>query len=340
MCRQRRLSLKAAGRSAAAAITALLVYILTAGIAAQGASAHELSMAVMDLQQGGDGKYTIRWPGSKPEEIEDLNPVFPEHCEIEAPVVDCGVEGLVGAISFDGLGARTSAAMFRIKFQNGQTQVHTVTVASPIAQVKPTFSGSGWSLFRGVFTTYLGIGVEHILLGVDHLLFVLGLIWIVRSRWMLLKTITSFTLAHSITLAAVTFGVIGVPERLVNALIALSIVFIGVEIVKQHRGETSLTIERPWFVAFGFGLLHGFGFANALMNLGLPENSIIPALLAFNVGVEIGQVAFVFLVLAMGWALRALAIHLPRKGALVPAYVIGTCAAFWTLERVSMIVAA
>lgn len=302
--------------------------------------AHELSLLVLDLRQMQDGRFTMRWPGSRLEGTENLNPIFPEHCAVDAPFVDCGETGLVGPLSFDGLGAQTSAAMFRITFKSGETQIHTVTVANPVTIMKPLFEGTGFELFKQVFASYLQIGIEHILLGIDHLLFVLGLIWIVRSRWMLLKTITSFTVAHSITLAAVTFGLVGVPERLVNALIALSIVFIGVEIIRQHRGESSLTIRHPWVVAFGFGLLHGFGFANALINLGLPENSLLTALLAFNVGVEIGQVAFVFLVIALAWSFQTMRVFFPAKAVYLPAYLVGGLAAFWTADRIAVILTA
>ena len=178
------------------------------------------------------------------------------------------------------------------------------------------------------------------LLGVDHLLFVLGLIWIVRTRWMLIKTITSFTIAHSITLAAATLGIVGVPERAVNAAIALSIVFIGVEIVKLHRGQVGLTVRHPWVVAFAFGLLHGFGFATALTALGLPPGDLPLALLSFNVGVELGQVAFVLLVLALQWALRVLTLEPPAWSRNAPAYAIGGIAAFWFIGRMTAIVTA
>lgn len=309
-------------------------------IGASPSAAHDLSMSVLELHEMQDGRFSMRWPSSRPEQIENLQPQLPEHCEIDEPFVDCSGEGLVGRLSFDGLGADQSAAMVRIKYLDGQTDIHTLTPAQPEVMLKEQFKGEGWELWRPVFSSYVQIGIEHILLGVDHLLFVLGLIWIVKSRWMLVKTITSFTIAHSITLAAVTFGLVGVPERLVNALIALSIVFIGVEIIKQYRGESSLTIRHPWIVAFGFGLLHGFGFANALINLGLPENSLLVALLAFNVGVEIGQIAFVLLVLALGWSFRTMQVLLPQRGALIPAYLIGGLAAFWTAERIAVILTA
>lgn len=187
---------------------------------------------------------------------------------------------------------------------------------------------------------YVQTGIEHILLGVDHLLFVLGLIWIVRSRWMLIKTITAFTVAHSLTLAAATFGLVGVPERPVNALIALSIVFMGVEIVKLRHGQVGLTARHPWIVAFAFGLLPGFGFATALTILGLPPGDLPLALLAFNVGVEIGQIAFVSLVLALIWAFRELQLRWSRWSESIPAYTIGGIAAFWFIDRTLLIITA
>jgi hydrogenase/urease accessory protein HupE len=146
-------------------------------------------------------------------------------------------------------------------------------------------------------------GIEHILLGVDHLLFVLALTLIVRGGWALVKTITAFTVAHSITLALATFGVVHVPGPPVEAGIALSILLLAVEIVRLSRGQASITAQRPWAVAFCFGLLHGLGFASALTSIGLPQQDVPLALLAFNVGVEIGQLAFVSVVLT----LRALA---------------------------------
>ncbi len=317
-----------------ASLIALAIAVLWAVIGPRPAMAHDLSMSVLELEQLNDGRFAMRWPGSRPMGTENLNPIFPQHCVIDPPFVDCGDEGLVGPLSFEGLGAGQSAAMIRVNYTNGFTQAFTLTPAVPSVNVKPVFNGEGWDLWRQVFQSYVFIGVEHIMLGIDHLMFVLGLIWIVRSRWMLVKTITSFTLAHSVTLAAVTFGFIGVPEQLVNALIALSIVFIGVEIIKQKRGETSLTIRHPWIVAFGFGLLHGFGFASALINLGLPENSLLLALLAFNLGVEIGQIGFVFGVLILMAAFRSMKLALPSWGVAIPAYVIGGVAAYWTMDRI------
>lgn len=187
---------------------------------------------------------------------------------------------------------------------------------------------SGWERAFG----YVRLGVEHILLGVDHLLFVLGLL-IVGDRWMLLKTITSFMLAHSITLAIATLGYASAPIPPLNAAIALSILFLGPEIVRKWRGQTSLTIRHPWVVAFAFGLLHGFGFAGGLTMMGLPQAEIPLALLLFNVGVEIGQVSFVATIVAHERAFRTLEINWPRLVEALPGYAVGSLGAYWTIQR-------
>ncbi|MBS1173171.1 MAG: hypothetical protein H6R12_2001 [Proteobacteria bacterium] len=188
--------------------------------------------------------------------------------------------------------------------------------------------------------TYVVEGVRHILFGADHLLFVLGLLLIVGNRWMLVKTITAFTVAHSITLAIATFGVANVPALPLNAAIALSILFLGPEIVRAWRGETSFTIRHPWVVAFAFGLLHGFGFATALTSAGLPRQDLPLALLSFNVGVELGQLGFVALILAMIGAFRVLEVRWPRWVQVLPGYTVGTLGAFWTIQRTALLIAA
>jgi hydrogenase/urease accessory protein HupE len=184
---------------------------------------------------------------------------------------------------------------------------------------------------------FLKLGVEHIWLGVDHLLFVFGLLILVQSRWMLLKTITAFTVAHSITLGLATFGYAHLPGPLLNAAIALSILILGVEIVRSGRGKTSVTILYPWIVAFAFGLLHGFGFASGLSALGLPAASIPLALVMFNVGVEIGQVSFVLLILLLERSFRQLEIRWPRWIQALPGYTVGSLGAFWTIQRAAML---
>jgi hypothetical protein len=180
-------------------------------------------------------------------------------------------------------------------------------------------------------TMYLKLGVEHILTGIDHLLFVFGLLLIVPNRWMLLKTVSAFTVAHSITLAIATLFHAAPATPLLNMLIALSILFLGPEIVRFQRGGTSLTLRHPWVVAFCFGLLHGFGFASGLLSLGLPRGEIPLALLMFNVGVEIGQVAFIVLILALERAFRVMEICWPRPLLALPTYTVGVLGAFWTI---------
>ena len=181
--------------------------------------------------------------------------------------------------------------------------------------------------------------MQHIILGVDHLLFVLGLLLIVADRWMLVKTVTAFTVAHSITLAIATLGYATAPLPPLNAAIALSILFLGPEIVRTWRGESSFTIRHPWVVAFAFGLLHGFGFASGLSALGLPRAEIPLALLLFNVGVELGQMAFVALVLLLARSFRTLEIRWPAWAEALPGYAVGGLGAFWTIQRMVALMA-
>ena len=184
---------------------------------------------------------------------------------------------------------------------------------------------------------YIIAGIRHILFGADHLLFVLGLLLIVKDRWMLVKTVSAFTLAHSITLAIATFGYAEVSVPPLNAAIALSILFLGPEIVRSWRGQTSLTIRHPWVVAFAFGLLHGFGFASALVGVGLPRHELPVALASFNVGVEFGQLGFIALVLALERSFLVLEIRWPRWAQALPAYTVGTCGAFWSIQRIGLL---
>ncbi len=187
---------------------------------------------------------------------------------------------------------------------------------------------------------FLQLGIEHILTGVDHLLFVLGLLLIVPDRWILLKTITAFTVAHSLTLAVATLGWADAPALPLNATIALSILFLGPEMIRARRGETSLALRQPWLVAFAFGLLHGFGFASGLTALGLPRSEIPLALLLFNVGVELGQLLFVGLFLLLVRSFRLLEIRWPGWTQLLPAYCVGSLGAFWTLDSLAKLISA
>lgn len=327
----------------ASRILLALTAALAIGLSAAPAAAHQTALAIMSVVELQPGRYALRWE-NKPvvdEFTEDaaVAPVWPEHCAVDGPMLDCGAEGLAGRVGFTGLGASQSAAMFRVRALDGATQVLMLTPSAPTARVQPNFDPDSWSGRMGILGAYAALGIEHILIGVDHLLFVLGLMWIAGGGWRLVSTITAFTVAHSLTLGAVTFGWVGVPEGFVNAMIALSIVFVGVEILRREAGGTSLTLRAPWVVAFAFGLLHGFGFANALVELGLPERAALLALFAFNLGVEIGQLAFVLLVIALGWSWRVMAAPLPRRPAVPAAYVIGAAASFWFIDRTVALIA-
>lgn len=318
---------------------AALAAALFAFLAASAAQAHLTDVAVLKLSALDDGRFTVRWELEPNKDRETpLLPIYPPQCVYAQPMLDCGEEGLAGELGFDGIGDGQAAAMFKIEDRSGAVRVYTLTPSSPTAEIRPAFDAGSWAGLAEVFSAYAAIGFEHILAGVDHLLFVLGLIWIARGGWMLFKTITAFTVAHSLTLAAASFGWVGVPETFVNALIALSIVFIGVEALKAQAGGTSLTLRHPWAVSFGFGLLHGFGFATALIDLGLPSEAAPIALFAFNVGVELGQIAFVLLVFALVWSCRVMAVRWPRWSIRVPAYGIGCLASLWFFQRVALMI--
>ena len=197
--------------------------------------------------------------------------------------------------------------------------------------LKDYLAGSG-SLLNAA-KRYTVLGIEHILVGIDHLLFVLGLLLIVNGTWPLIKTITAFTIAHSITLGLATLGFVNLPSKPVEAAIALSIVFLAMEAIRGWQGRQSLTHRKPWIVAFAFGLLHGLGFAGALSEIGLPPPEIPVALLFFNIGVEIGQLCFVFVILVTQSALLRINSAWPTWSRLVPVYFIGTVACYWLYER-------
>ena len=184
---------------------------------------------------------------------------------------------------------------------------------------------------------YIQLGIYHIWSGFDHLLFVLGLLLLVKKRSRLIWTITAFTIAHSITLALATLNIINVSASFTEAAIALSIVFLAVELLRHYNGINGFAYHSPWLVSFLFGLLHGLGFASALQDVGLPENNIPLALFLFNVGVEAGQLAFVFVMLLLMAGIRRYQFQLPQWIYKAPAYLIGVMAMYWFIERVAAI---
>jgi hydrogenase/urease accessory protein HupE len=237
--------------------------------------------------------------------------------------------GLIDSeVSIAGLSSTLTEVLVRIERSDGTTQIERLKPSSPTLRITETPGP------LQVAYTYLSLGIEHILFGIDHLLFVLALLIIVSGRRRLLMTVTAFTLAHSITLAAATLGFVNIPQAPVEAVIALSIVFVASEIVHSRMGRPGITESKPWIVAFVFGLLHGFGFAGALTEVGLPEQSIPLALLFFNVGVEVGQLIFIAGVFVVFYLTRPFNDRLPHWSWRVAPYAIGSIAAFWTIERV------
>ncbi|HSP96296.1 MAG TPA: HupE/UreJ family protein [Candidatus Dormibacteraeota bacterium] len=270
-----------------------------------------------------------------PDGVRNLRePVVQELADslVERRWIDAGPDGLAGQrIEFPGLQLTITDVLVRVELLDGRTWTTIVHPSRPWTAIAA--SQGAWE----VVGTYVVQGIRHILFGADHLLFVLGLLLIVADRWMLLKTVTAFTAAHSITLAVATLGYAEVPTPPLNAAIALSILFLGPEIVRVWRGETSFTIRHPWVVAFAFGLLHGFGFASALTGAGLPRHELPMALLSFNVGVELGQLGFIALVLGLERAFAVLEIRWPRWVQALPGYAVGTLGAFWTVQRVALL---
>lgn len=227
--------------------------------------------------------------------------------------------------------------VFTVKWKNNTTATRFFPAKESgiIVQMEQLRAAS--PSLRDAIRRYTVLGIEHILMGIDHLFFIFGLLLIVKTNMQLVKTITAFTIAHSITLAFAALGYIHPPEQLINALVALSIIFIGTEVIHTQRGKNNLTQHNPWIIAFVFGLLHGFGFAGALNTLGLPGQEIPLALITFNVGVEIGQLIFVAVFIVMTWSFRQLKVCWPKWAIPAPGYLIGSLAAFWFIERLTYI---
>lgn len=313
---------------------------------AQVALAHESRPAYLEINETGPGRYELLWrtpvlSGMRlPVELQFAqsarNVSAPTLRELPDSLLERRVielpGGLAGTrIDFTGLEGTLTDVLVRVQSRDAPPATWMVHPSQPwldVAAARTRLEVAG---------TYLWHGVDHILLGYDHLLFVFALVLIVRGVRPLLWNITAFTLAHSITLALATMGTVRIPGPPVEAAIALSILLLAGEIVRQTRGETGLTARWPWLVAFTFGLLHGFGFAGALSEIGLPRGDIPLALFSFNVGVELGQLAFVGVVLS----LFALVKRFKRAPSLVHAlrpaapYGIGSLAAFWFFERLA-----
>jgi hydrogenase/urease accessory protein HupE len=331
-------------RSASFLLLRLFAVVCAVAAFIASAAAHEVRPAYLDVREETPGVFSVllKTPMQGDARLA-LSAVFSGKTELVAPVVSRptgdamvqtwrmrAIEPLAGQrVLIDGLQNTMTDALVRIELASGEVWVERLTPGAPGATIPAT--PSRWV----TAVTYLKLGVEHILLGFDHLLFVLALLIITGGTWRLVKTITAFTLAHSITLALATLGFVHVPSPPVEAVIALSIAIVAVEIVHVRQGRRNLAARAPWLVAFAFGLLHGFGFAGALSEIGLPAGQIPVALLFFNLGVEVGQLLFVGAVLAFVALIRVRRLPLPAWLKIVPPYAIGTIAMFWVFERVA-----
>jgi hypothetical protein len=309
--------------------------------------AHDVRPALLDLTEEATGRLRVRfavplvgglapdlhprWPGSW-RELEPVRVGRQDDVVTTEAVFDPGGAPAAQTIAVDGLASSLSDVLVQVSLLDGTRLARILRPDAPSFTIPAGEQHSPGGYFR--------IGIEHILGGVDHLLFVLGLLVLVGRRFlMLLKTITAFTLAHSLTLGLATLGAVRAPRAPLNAAIALSILFLGVEIARQGRGSTSATIERPWLAAFAFGLLHGLAFASGLRTLGLSTHDLVLALLLFNLGVEAGQLAFVLLYRALAWSLRELETPWPRWAESLPAHLVGTLGAYWTIAQTAALFA-
>lgn len=310
-----------------------------------GAIAHEVRPGYLELTETEPDTFSVIWkvPLYRDAPLY-IRPVLPPHVEALTPVTTRSVRGaelkqwsfridggLAGqTIAIRDLDKTLTDVLVRIQWLDETSLTLRLTPSKSQATIpeKPS---------RGaVAAAYFGLGVGHILGGIDHLLFVLALLILVQGLRLLVQTITAFTVAHSITLALATLGFVHIPAAPVEAVIALSIVFVAVEIIHSRMGHPGITRRFPWVVAFTFGLLHGFGFAGALAQVGLPQSAIPIALLFFNVGVEAGQLLFVASALIVLWILRRTRIQWPEWCERIPPYAIGSIAMFWVIQRVTI----
>jgi len=308
------------------------------------AVADELRPAYLQLDSIDDLNYAVKWKvPKKGGQTLTITPIFSTNCqtnttkrsyssnntETQQWSIVCP-QGLAGkTLIIKGLENTAVEVLIRLAGKDNNSQIMRLNPRK--TELVLTAKASNLAIVK----VYTGLGIEHILIGVDHLLFVLALLLIVTGWRQLVATITAFTLAHSITLAIATLNIVSLPIAVVEAVIALSIVFLATEIIHEQHGKTGLTKRMPWLIAFLFGLLHGFGFASALAQVGLPEHGIPLALLFFNVGVEIGQLLFVATISGIVWLLRHFINNTYRQyGKLVITYAIGSIATFWFFQRI------
>ena len=323
-------------------VVACLLFILS--LCSPELLADEFRPALLEITEREGGWVDVTWKvpmlGGR---VAELTPILPDFLEpvgtgagrrvpgawLEYNTFSSGGESLTGVtVGVDGLDAVPADVVVRISLVDGAQ--HSAILRAD----KNSFTIPEQATRTELAISYWRMGTIHILEGYDHLLFLLALLLIVTGLWPLLKTITAFTVAHSLTLALATLGLVHIPPAPTEAVISLSIVLLAVEVVRKNAGELTLSERYPWLVAFSFGLVHGLGFAGALSEIGVPQNDVPLALLMFNVGVETGQVMFVIGVAFLLAGLHKLHSQTGELAARAMPYAIGGVAAFWTLERV------
>jgi hydrogenase/urease accessory protein HupE len=307
-----------------------LAAFLTATSFGAKAQAHSYDAATLTLTEVSDGKFAIDWRTTA-KTLEGLREParYPKSCQQRGALLECGPIGLVGNIDFPWLAGGESSVTVLIDWRNGSRLLRVLNGRSSSLSVYGIPASAGLRFLGPIALDYTRLGVEHILTGFDHLMFVLAITILVQSRKALIQAITAFTLAHSLTLAATVLGWLNLPSAAVETTIALSIVLACTECL---RPADSLARRAPWLVTFAFGLLHGMGFASALLETGLPEQHVPSALLFFNVGVELGQLAAIAAFLAVGWLVTRIE-RRPVWTARAFVYAMGSVAAYWSLER-------
>ena len=342
---RRRDSANKKNRACEALLQGLFFVVVLIGLfPAMPANADEIRPALLDIKEQNTGLFAVTWKvPTRGDRVLAITPQLPNSLEllgsptiqdmpgarIEHSTFKSNGKSLTGqSIVINGLSAVQTDVLLLIQLQDGTQHSAILRPASPeftipLEASKFQVAGDYWRM-----------GTIHILEGADHLLFVLALLLIVSGLGPLVKAVTAFTVAHSITLALATLGVVNVPAAPTEAIIALSILFLATEIVHKHNGQFSLTESYPWVIAFIFGLFHGLGFAGALSEIGVPQHEVPLALFMFNVGVETGQLLFIAVVLGLIALLKRLPITAPQGSWRVLPYAIGSVAAFWTIERV------
>jgi hydrogenase/urease accessory protein HupE len=324
------------------ALSKCLFLWLVFSAAAWQVHAHEVRPALLQIKQVSSNEYEVLWKIPRKEDmLPVINPVFPSWFTITQK--DTGVEAGSGAlftmkataskdlhgmpISISGIQESLIDVLVYIELSNGEKYSLLLQPSKASATIPHASSATS------TIITFFTLGVEHILLGIDHLLFVLALLLLTQGTRKLIGTVTAFTLAHSITLSLSALGFVGLPGPPVEAVIALSILFLAVELVHHYQGKKVTSASYPWIVAFVFGLLHGFGFAGALANIGLPQKGVPLALAFFNIGVEAGQLLFIGVVFLLMAGIKKVNLSRPSWQPYLAPYAIGSVAAFWVIER-------